>query len=106
MKIDICGVNGGGGTGKTVGDLRSSSAPTVRQRLNHLERTNNSADVDLPHLFALLRDSEPDGKGCINCKGNTKGGHEVKFSGLRVPLNFRTAASSGDMTGRRCLSLE
>ena len=55
MGIDIWGRQREG-TGKAVGDLPSSSAPKVRRRLNHLERTNNSPDVDLPDLFALLRD--------------------------------------------------
>ena len=76
---------GGEETGKAAGDLRSSSAPKVRQRLNYFERTNNSPDVVLPHLFALLRDSEPDGKSCINCKGNTKGGTRSRFVAPEFP---------------------
>ena len=84
MEIDIWGRQREG-TGKAVGDLPSSSAPKVRRRLNHLERTNNSPDVDLPDLFALLRDSEPDGKGCINCKGNTKGSTRSRFLASEFP---------------------
>jgi hypothetical protein len=52
------GYQRGGGIGKAVGDFNSFSARPHFDRA--AKRTGDSPDVDLPFLFALLRDSEPE----------------------------------------------